>query len=192
MRAATVRCLALAAAAVFLGCDTDLPTTGVSEGAAMRASASTLTGNGVETARLQQGLRDLRRWSAPFHDLDAAMDYGYTVNVGCISDPERGGMGHHYTRGDVDLVGDGEVDLLEPEFLVYMTDQSGELRFAAFDYFVPFGTWDVEEQEGPPSLLGIDFHREETFQAWVLHIWLWWHNPAGTFEDYNPDVPLCG
>lgn len=29
------------------------------------------------------------------------------------------------------------------------------------------------------------------FQAWVIHIWPWWHNPDGIFENYNPTVPLC-
>lgn len=178
--------IVLAAAALVGGCETPDPTS-----ADAPAPLLLLGDSGPENAAIQQGLSELRRWSAPFHDLDKAQDYGYTVNVGCISDPALGGMGFHFTRGDIDIIGDGEVDLLEPEFLVYMTDRSGKLRFGAFDYFVPFGTWDIEARGGPPSLLGIEFHPVEAFQAWVLHIWLWWHNPAGMFEDFNPAVPLC-
>ena len=62
------------------------------------------------------------------------------------------------------------------------------MKFAALDYFVPYTTWTQTE---PPSLLGVPFQREDGFQAFVLHIWLYWHNPAGFFENYNPSVPLC-
>lgn len=142
----------------------------------------------VESADVNRAIAELRRWSARFHDLETAKEYGYDVGVGCVSDPDRGGMGYHFTRGDKDLIGDGEVDLMEPEFLVYMPDRSGQMKLLSFDYFVPFSTWDEPE---PPSLLGQEFHHDDGFQAWVIHIWLWRHNPAGMFADYNPAVPQC-
>jgi len=144
------------------------------------------------TPEVSQQLADLRKLTAPFHNFDKAVEYGYSIPAPgpgvCISDPVRGGMGFHYTYSKKDLIGDGEVNLLEPEFLVYAPKTNGGLKFSALDYFVPYGTWSQAE---PPSLLGVPFAREDAFQAYVLHIWLYWHNPAGMFENYNPEVPLC-
>jgi len=97
-------------------------------------------------------------------------------------------MGFHYTHRDRDLITDGRVNLMEPEFLVYAPKPNGGVKFAALDYFVPYNTW---SSSSPPALLGQSFAREDGFQAYVLHIWLFWHNPAGMFENYNPEVPLC-
>jgi hypothetical protein len=137
-------------------------------------------------------LDELRRFVAPFHNFDKAVASGYSVPAPgpgvCISDPTRGGMGFHYTLSGRDLIGDGRVDLMEPEFLVYAPKPNGGVKFAALDYFVPYNTWSSPQ---PPELLGQSFAREDGFQAYVLHIWLFWHNPAGLFENYNPEVPLC-
>jgi hypothetical protein len=151
-----------------------------------------MTADALSAAETHQAIADVRRFLAPFHNFDKAVEFGYRVaapgeNV-CISDPARGGMGYHYTRFDKDLIGDGVVSLLEPEFLVYSPTQNGGRRLSAVDYFVPFDTWDDPD---PPSLLGVPFAREEAFGAWVLHIWAFWPNPIGIFENYNPAVPLC-
>jgi hypothetical protein len=144
------------------------------------------------TPEINQQLSDLRSFVAQFHNFDRAVAYGYSVAAPgpgvCISDPIRGGMGFHYTYANEDLVGDGKVELLKPEFLVYAPMENGGVKFSALDYFVPYTTWSQSE---PPSLLGVPFVREDGFQAYVLHIWLFWHNPAGMFENYNPAVPLC-
>jgi hypothetical protein len=143
-------------------------------------------------ADVNREIAQLRRFLAPFHDLEKAIEFGYDTPSPapgvCISDPARGGMGYHYTMSSRDLVTDGEVSLLEPEFLVYSPQEQGGVRLSAVDYFVPYDTWTDAE---PPSLLGVPFHAEDGFQAWVLHIWAFWPNPAGMFENYNPDVPLC-
>ena len=144
------------------------------------------------TPEINQQLADLRALVAPFHNFDKAVEYGYSVPAPapgvCLSDPVRGGMGYHYAFSKKDLINDGEVNLLEPEFLVYSPQENGRVKFSALDYFVPYTTWPHAE---PPSLLGVPFEREDAFQAYVLHIWLFWHNPAGMFENFNPAVPLC-
>lgn len=156
------------------------------------ASSSTGSAALALTPEIEQQLNALRAMTAPFHNFDKAVEAGYSVAAPaagvCISDPVRGGMGFHYTRGDKDLINDGVVNLLEPEFLVYAPKDNGGVKFAALDYFVPYTTW---TQTDPPSLLGVPFQREDGFQAFVLHIWLYWHNPAGFFQNYNPSVPLC-
>jgi hypothetical protein len=149
---------------------------------------------GIEflSANVNAQLDELRRLVAPFHNIEKAVAYGYKVPApepgACISDRIRGGMGFHYTLEGRDLINDGRVDLLEPEFLVYAPKPNGGVKFAALDYFVPYNTWSSPE---PPALLGRSFAREDGFQAYLMHIWLFWHNPAGMFENYNPEVPLC-
>lgn len=144
------------------------------------------------TPEINQQLAELRQLVAPYHNFEKAVAAGYSVAAPgpgvCISDSVRGGMGFHYTQANHDLINDGVVNLLEPEFLVYAPKENGGVKFAALDYFVPYTTWPHAE---PPSLLGIPFAREDGFEAYVLHIWLFWHNPAGMFENFNPAVPLC-
>jgi hypothetical protein len=146
----------------------------------------------VDNADVQRAIAQVRRLLAPFHNFDKAVEYGYSVAAPapgvCISDPVRGGMGYHYTRADKDLIGDGVVNLLEPEFIVYSPQRNGGVRLSAVDYFVPYTTWPHSE---PPSLLGVPFVAEDGFQAYVLHIWAFWPNPDGIFQNYNRDVPLC-
>jgi hypothetical protein len=146
----------------------------------------------ADTADVQRGIAAVRRFLASFHDFEKAVEYGYKVPAPgpgvCISDPARGGMGFHYTLEGKDLIGDGEVNLLEPEFLVYSPEKNGSRRLSAVDYFVPYATWPHAE---PPSLLGVPFAAEDAFGAWVLHIWAFWPNPDGIFQNFNRDVPLC-
>jgi hypothetical protein len=157
-------------------------------------SASVVGSRGIAPLSANQNsqLNELRQFVAPFHNFDKAVEAGYNIPAPgpgvCISHPTRGGMGFHYTYAHRDLISDGRVNLLEPEFLVYAPKPNGGVKFAALDYFVPYNTWSSPE---PPALLGVPFAREDDFQAYVLHIWLFWHNPAGMFENYNPEVPLC-
>ena len=146
-------------------------------------------------SELNKLIAQLRRFSAPFHNLEKAEEYGYTVVVGCVderivlgTDAESPrGMGYHITRGDKDIINDGTVDAFEPEFLVYGKDpKTGKMRLGAFDYFVP-----GSEEDPPPVVLGIPMHWSDAFQGWVLHSWHFWHNPDGMFMDFNPSVPLC-
>jgi hypothetical protein len=144
------------------------------------------------SADANQQIAKFRAWLAPFHNFDKAVEYGYSVPVPgpgvCLSDPARGGMGYHYTLAGKNLV-DGVVNLLEPEFIVYSPTRNGGVRLSAVDYFVPYAF--VPRDAEPPSLLGVPFAQEDNLNAWVMHIWAFWPNPAGIFENYNPDVPLC-
>jgi hypothetical protein len=197
--------LGLAGFLGFIGCTADTPSAPSEIGPTSKPfseqpPASTHTHHGSHAAAAgvalsadaNQQIAQLRRLIAPFHNFDKAVEFGYSVPAPgpgvCISDPARGGMGFHYTLANKDLINDGVVSLLEPEFIVYSPQPNGGVRLSAVDYFVPYTTWPHTE---PPSLLGVPFAREDGFQAYVLHIWAFWPNPAGMFENYNPDVPLC-
>ncbi len=135
-------------------------------------------------ASVERDLATLRRVTAPYHDFaGATSDGGYTVQVtGCMSDPSAGGMGFHY--GNPNFI-DGAVAVDQPELLLYEPEQNGQMRLVAVEYIVPFTAWTGTK---PPRLFGRDFKRNETFQVWALHAWVWKNNPSGMFADWNPTV----
>lgn len=154
---------------------------------------------------VQQKIAELRAWSAGFHNPDNAAAAGYTANIGCIDETAVGvdpsiarGMGYHVTRGDKDIVGDGIIDIDEPEFLVYAPhERDAELpkserlaaaRLVGFDYYIPAALW---TDPNPPEFFGVPFNWSEAFQGWIRHIYLWGNNPQGQFEDFNSAVSLC-
>lgn len=150
--------------------------------------ASAHGAHGSATARRVSGdvarqVAGLRALTARFHDFDTAEEAGWGAQItGCMSDPQLGGMGFHY--GNPALI-DGQVDVLEPELLVYEPRKNGKLRLVAVEYIVPFTAWTAAE---PPQLYGQSFHRNEAFGIWALHVWHFRNNPRGLFADWNPNV----
>ena len=169
----------------------------------------------VGQASNAQALADLRKLTAPLHDIDAALNANYSLLIatpltapdGCISNPSAGGMGYHYSR--FDNLGDNSIDLLNPEFLVYAPvaapakDGVQQRRLGALEYFIPYSTtWpgpaDLNFQRAPrlsdfSSFAGLpDIAMSPTpFNGWALHIWLWENNPGGMLANFNMSVPQC-
>jgi len=93
-------------------------------------------------------------------------------------------MGYHYIN--THLL-DTTVEVLHPEAMVYAPDAKGSIQLGAVEYMVPAAAWDAEHNERP-QVLGQDFHFHKKLGMYVLHAWIWKNNPAGIFEDWNPDV----
>jgi hypothetical protein len=137
-------------------------------------------------ARGQSELAQVRAATAQFQRSEVAEAAGFVnVNVGeCVEHPELGGMGYHFVNFDlVDL----ELDPLQPEILVYAPSPSGNLKLVAVEYAVPIEPWDAQFDH-PPSVLGQHLHPNPHLGLYVLHAWIWENNPAGMFEDWNPNV----
>jgi hypothetical protein len=169
----------------------------------------------VGQASNAKALDDLRKLTAPLHDVDAALAANYSLLVappltapdGCISDMSAGGMGYHYSQ--FDNLGDNSINLLDPEFLVYAPtdaptkDGVQRRRLGALEYFIPYSTtWPGPPQAGYvrapslsdfPSFAGLpDVSMSPTrFGGWAIHIWLWENNPGGMLTNYNTSVPKC-
>jgi hypothetical protein len=128
----------------------------------------------------------LRRLVAPFHDFDAAVAAGWSVQfTPCLEAPPLGAMGFHY--GNPAFVGDGgAVELLQPELLLYEPEKNGKLRFVGVEYIVPFT--DHPATEAPPTLLGQEFDLVPDAGLWGLHIYVGRQNPSGIFFAWNPKV----
>jgi hypothetical protein len=142
-------------------------------------------------ASADDDLAPVRRASAHYHQLERAIADGYELGyngiiTGCIAHPTDGAMGYHYFRAD--LIDDPAVDPLRPEGLVYQPMPNGELRLVAVEWVVP-GPVPPDPTLEPPSVLGTDLHVLNPALGWYIHhAWIWKHNPAGMFEDWNPEV----
>jgi hypothetical protein len=138
-------------------------------------------------AAAQNDLAQVRIATAKFHRLDIAQASGYVLVPGldhCFNNPGVGAMGYHYINPDLlDL----ELDPLQPEAMVYAPGPNGQLRLAAVEYIVPAEPWDAENNH-LPEVLGQHLHINEDLGVYVLHAWIWKHNPTGMFEDWNPNV----
>ena len=132
----------------------------------------------------------VRQATKSFRNVDAAQAAGYGLFHGCVSGPQEGAMGIHYVNGD--LVGDGEIDALHPEALIYEI-RNGRLQLVGVEYVVIAEAWDANH-ETPPTLMGQVFHyvgapnRYRIPAFYELHVWAWKPNPNGMFTDWNPNV----
>ena len=132
----------------------------------------------------------VRQATEPFKEADAAKSAGYGLFHGCVSGPQEGAMGIHFVKGD--LVGDGEVDALHPEALIYEI-RNGQLQLVGVEYVVIAEAWDAAH-DTPPTLMGQVFHyvgapnRYRIPAFYELHVWAWKNNSNGVFTDWNPNV----
>ena len=142
------------------------------------------------------GLGQVRNATAGYHNVDVAQRAGYgrfvdVDGVACIDLPGMGAMGVHYVNPS--LVGDGKVDALTPEAVVYEPDGAGRLHLVAVEYVVIQQAWDAHHRL-PPALFGhrFDFtaspNRYGLPPFYSLHAWVWKNNPAGTYAMWNPRV----
>jgi len=137
-----------------------------------------------------------RAATARFHRLDAANAAGYTILVRdlagltCIASPGVGVMGIHYVNGSA--LGDAVLDPAKPEALVYQPRSDGKLRLVAVEYIVFEGAWLQAGNTAGPRLFGQPLklipmgNRYGLPPFYEIHAWIWQHNPAGMFKDWNP------
>lgn len=140
-------------------------------------------------------LAELRSATAQFHRLDVAKGAGYglfsdAAGITCIEDPGgAGAMGTHYAN--IDEVVDGQIDVREPEVLLY--DLSGSKpKLLGAEYVVFVADWGADRD--PPVLFGHEFHLVPEPNRYGLppfyetHAWVWEHNPSGMVADWNPRI----
>ncbi len=144
----------------------------------------------VALARSQNNVARIRAATAQFNRPSAAQTAGWDLVDGldhCFENPGVGAMGFHYIN--VNLL-DTIVDHTQPEAMVYAPGPEGKLNLAAVEYIVPAASWDEAGNNAPPYLPELDksFHLNEALGVYVLHAWIFRSNPAGMFEDWNPNV----
>jgi hypothetical protein len=161
------------------------------------ASANEKAGAHDELSELRDDLAQIRRVTARFHRVEEAIAAGYELGwvngsgvriiTGCVSHPTAGAMGYHYFNQE--LVDDLGVDPLEPEALVYAPAPDGGLKLVAVEWVVPGPNTNPPGLAEAPSVLGMEMHiLVPAVGFWLMHAWIWAHNPAGMFADWNPQV----
>jgi hypothetical protein len=144
-------------------------------------------------------LADVVAATTRFHDIGVANNEGYavlkdTAGIACIEMtgmPTMGAMGIHFVKGA--LVGDGAINALTPEAVIYEPRSNGRLRLVAVEYVVFQSDWDANHAS-PPSLFGQQFNLTPSPNRfglpafYSLHAWIYRHNPSGTFSMWNPRV----
>ena len=149
------------------------------------------------TSARQDELAEVRRATAQFHSVEAATAAGYELGyvngagvriiTGCISHPTAGAMGYHYFNKE--LVDDLVVDVVKPEGLVYAPAPDGQLKLVAVEYVVPGPNSKPPGVSEPPSVMGMEMHiLVPAVGFYIHHAWVWRHNPAGMFADWNPEI----
>ena len=127
-----------------------------------------------------ENLSDLaraRKATARFHRVEQAEAEGY-INLNFCEE----GEGCHWLKPSLL---DGEFDPTQPEILLYLPDGDG-WRLVAVEYAVPLT---LSPGVAPAGFTGNSDHWREDSEGvglWELTVWLWLHNPNGTFEQHNP------
>jgi hypothetical protein len=151
----------------------------------------------AHNAVLQDELAQVRRVTARFHDLEAALEAGYELGwvngsgnriiTGCVAHPTAGAMGYHYFNKE--LMDDLAVDVLKPEVLVYAPGPNGHRKLVAVEWVVRGPNSNPPGVSEAPSVLGMDMHiLVPAVGFYLMHAWVWRPNPAGIFADWNPKV----
>jgi hypothetical protein len=161
------------------------------------ASAITLGGSVLAVSGGQSDIAVVRQVTARFHDVAAAKASGYELGyvngsgtriiTGCIAHPTAGVMGYHYFNKT--LIDDLVVDEQKPEGLVYTSGPDGQLLLAAVEYVVPGAGSNPPGVSAPPTIFGRPMHiLVPAVGFYIQHVWVWSHNPAGMFVDWNPKL----
>lgn len=133
----------------------------------------------------------VRKATERYRDVTKAIADGYAQFGGCVSGPDKGAMGVHFSNF---ALFDGVVDVEKPEALVY-EPRNGRLHLVAVEYIIPAPLWDPAH--GPfdkPHLMGhlLQFiggpNRYGPDAIYELHVWAWKANTSGPFADWNPKV----
>ena len=129
-------------------------------------------------------LAQVRAASSQYHNLATAEANGYQDIEYFVAH-----MGWHFLKFD-NL--DGTFELTNPELLVYAPNINGKYQLVAVEYATPW----TPGSNPPEGFTGSDdvwshFEGDPTTQdddLWTLHAWVWYHNPDGMFNPYNPRV----
>lgn len=167
----------IVALALFAGCTEEAP---LAPDAGFPLSAYVGTSSDVMS---DAAMAALRLATARYHRLDAAIHDGFVLLHPCEERPGAGPAGILYVHFDRLL--DGVIDPEKPDALLYEPTRNGRERLVAAEFAIPYAMWNDAD---PPEFLGASFQREDEFEVWALHVWLWRHNPNGVFAESNPNI----
>src|SRR5437762_1541532 len=171
----------------------------------------------ASAAARDPNLAAVRHAAAKYRDVGTAIAEGFTTDGKCMSaamigyPAKAGAMGLHYVRKDLigitppapgaRVTGTGtHTDFLHPSMLVYEPQSDGSLKLVAVENLVFESAWDAARHKRPPSFHRVPYvllkddpnttvDEAHNYQPhYELHVWLFRHNPAGMFAEFNPNV----
>lgn len=144
-------------------------------------------------------LADVRAATAPFHNADTATAAGYEPTDECVAVPGLGVMGEHWVNPSNFTADPTTLDPRRPQALLYVPGQGGP-QLVAVEYivFAPGAdpVSDTNVDPNGPQRFGQHFHGPMAGHTsgmpthYDLHVWMWRHNPNGTFAQFNPSPGL--
>ena len=138
----------------------------------------------VQHAADNATLATIRRATAKYHDLDAALADGFVLLHPCDNEPGEGVVGAVYVNF-ARLI-DGVPDPASPDALIYEPSANGRPKLVGAEFAV------INMGQPAPRFMGATFQSEDEFGVWALHAWVWRPNPDGMFAETNPRVSCWG
>lgn len=148
----------------------------------------------------QEQLTQARAATAQYHNESKALADGFFSTFECVEAPGLGAMGVHYVN-PIRMM-DINVDVSQPEALLYLRQNDGTMRLVGLEYVAPVLSngipWFGGENNPPPvvdnpapTLFGRTFdgpmagHTPGQPWHYDLHVWAWRDNPRGLFFPFN-------
>ncbi len=164
----------------------------LASGAAALATAPAFGHDTNTNTNTNRAFAEVRQATAKYHNVDRALQDGYVRVSDCVEVPGVGAMGYHYLNRA--LAKDPAIDPRKPEQLLYAPKPGGGLRLVGVEYFKVDADQDSSTDDDRPTVAGIPLegpmpgHGPGMPVHYDLHVWLWKHNPNGTFAQFNPNV----
>jgi hypothetical protein len=137
----------------------------------------------------------VRKATAQFKDINAALAAGFAQATPCVSGPDFGAMGVHFVLGP--RIAAGTLNATEPEALIYEPLPNGAFRLVGVEFIILASVWQTQIPPGSTATPALDGHLMNFVDApnrfglpafYELHVWAWEQNPVGSFADWNTRV----
>lgn len=136
-----------------------------------------------QTTGTDADLLTIKRVTAPYRDINAAIADGFVLLHGCEERGEERPVGAVYVH--MGRLVDGRIDPSLPDALIYEPLANGKLTLVGAEFAIPYSLW---TRDKAPVFDGATFQREDEFGVFALHAWVWRRNPNGMYAETNPLV----
>ena len=137
----------------------------------------------------------VRKATAQFKDINAALAAGFAQATPCVSGPDFGAMGVHFVLGS--RIAAGTLNATEPEALIYEPQPNGAFRLVGVEFIILVSVWQTQIPPGSTATPALEGHLMNFVDApnryglpafYEMHVWAWEQNPVGSFADWNTHV----
>jgi len=137
----------------------------------------------------------VRKATARFTDINAALAAGFAQATPCVSGPDFGAMGVHFVLGS--RITAGTLNGSEPEALIYEPLPNGAFRLVGVEFIILASIWQSQIPAGSTAAPALEGHLMNFVELpnryglpafYELHVWAWEQNPVGSFADWNTQV----